>query len=537
MKVFHTLAIAGLLLAGAAPLVAQGRTVTGTVRSRVVQIVGTPPQVSLPIVGATVRVQGGLATVLTDASGAFRIEVPAGSSDILIVSHPEYDPAEVSLMGRSIVDVLLLSKVRYNQYGVVVDREPIVPETRDGLMVFESLDGQFRFWFDLRVNIDGAVNWDDELNANGSGAEVRRARLAIKSQFRKHWYGELDLDFADSRADLKDAFLMYSPNMNMNVRWGNYKEVFSMEQNTSSRYLSFMERPMVTKGLTPSRHLGMGIDYNKNWLFTAAGVHFQDVGGWEEVQLRKDNNADFGANEGYSLTGKVVVMGFPNDLSKGFHLGVAGSYRTPKTEDRIDAMRFDVRGPANVNRRKYVDTDRILNVDHSVHTNLEAAGYYRGARVWGEYTTAEVTRKVDSLGVAEFKGYYVAGSMMLFGGQVQYNTNDGEFTQPRLGRSWGDVELAARYEFIDLNSPAAGITGGSGEAFTLGLNLYPNNNVKFMVNYSIVNHDRFANGRGRLNSGLDANGVPTRDPQLVAQPDGKAGEDYKVLGVRVQVSF
>ena len=537
MRTVQKLLTAALMLVSATSLAAQSRTVAGTVRSRPVVMVGAPVQASVPIAGAVVHLKDETISVRTDANGAFRIEMPALSSEILVVSHPDYDAAEVTVAGQTTIDVLLLSSIRYNQYGVVVDRKPVVPETRDGLMVFESKDGVYRFWFDVRLNIDGALITGDKLNENGSGAEVRRARMAMKGQFRENWYGELDMDFADSRADLKDAYLMYMPNRNFNVKWGNFKEVFSMEQNTSSRYLTFMERPMVTRALTPARTLGTHVVYSRGWLLAAGGVHFQDVGGWEEVQNRKDNNADFGADEGYSLTGKVILMPFAGDNTKGLHFGLAQSYRTAKLDDDIGTMRFDVRGPANVNRRKYVDTDRIQNVDHAVHANFEAAGYYKGWKVAGEYTTAAITSKVDSIAVADLKGHYVAASRLLFGGGYQYNANDGEFTQPRLGRGWGDLEVAARYEYINLTDLGAFVQGGGSEAWTLGMNFYPNNNVKFMVNYSLVNNDRYANGRGRLNVGTTATGAKTPNPQLIVEKDGKAGEDYRVLAFRVQVSF
>jgi phosphate-selective porin OprO and OprP len=269
----------------------------------------------------------------------------------------------------------------------------------------------------------------------------------------------------------------------------------------------------------------------------AGGVHFQDVGGWEEVQNRKDNNADFGVDEGFSLTGKIVLMPWVNDVTKGVHVGIASSVRTPKTEDLIDAVRFDVRGPANVNRRKYVDTDRIRNTDRTLHAGYELGAYYGGFKIISELNTVSLTRDNDSIPTAKFGGHYIAASRLLFGGRQQYNTRDGEFTQPALGRGWGDVEVAARYEYIDLNSPNAGITGGEAEAWTVGINFLPNNNVKFMLNYSLVNNDRFANGRGRLNVGTTEAGVPTSNPQLIVQKSGKAGEDYKVLALRVQVSF
>ena len=73
-----------------------------------------------------------------------------------------------------------------------------------------------------------------------------------------------------------------------------------------------------------------------------------------------------------------------------------------------------------------------------------------------------------------------------------------------------------------MNSKKAGIMGGAGEAFTVGFNMFPSRNVRFMLNWSLVNNDRYANGRGKLYVGRDAKGVLTKDPLLVAAPTGRA---------------
>lgn len=526
MKAFRLLILAGLLAGMAAPAAAQ-RLVRGTVR-------GGPD--GAPIAEAQVRLRGGVTTVRTSAAGSFSLQIPAGAVELLVITHPEYDAKEVDLEGRSEVDVTLTPKVRYNQYGVPVDRKPVSGEDRDGILVFESEDGQYRFWFDLRVQVDGTTFYGDTYSPIGSGVEVRRARAAFKSQFATHWYGELDVDFADSRADLKDAYLEYAPSEQTAFRIGNAKEIFSLEQNTTSRYLTFLERPMITRLFAPSRHLGAQFQTSQKALFLGAGLHFQDVSGWEEVQTRKDNNQAFGANEGYSLTGKAVLRPFYAKSDQGLHLGAAASFRTPKTTDVIDAVRYSTRDISNINRRKYLDTDQIPDVHHTTLTQLEGAAWYHGLRLQGEYTGARVSRREDA-GVEHFSGWYVFGSTMLFGGKYRYNAADAEFTQPSLGRGWGDLELAVRYEYVDLNSNKATVMGGQGEGLTIGLNYYPVNNVKFMVNYGYVNHDRWANGRGRLPTGLDASGTPTRDPTLVVTPAGEAGEDYSMLMFRMQVSF
>jgi len=143
----------------------------------------------------------------------------------------------------------------------------------------------------------------------------------------------------------------------------------------------------------------------------------------------------------------------------------------------------------------------------------------------------------DDLGTHHFDGFYAFGSWLIFGGQYQYNTRDAEFTQVARGKSWGDLELALRYDYLSLNSGFDKIMGGAGEGITVALNYYVNNNVKIMLNYAYLNHDRYASGKGKLYVGHDANGDLTRDPAAVVEAEGKAGEKYNMIAIRFEVAF
>ena len=71
-----------------------------------------------------------------------------------------------------------------------------------------------------------------------------------------------------------------------------------------------------------------------------------------------------------------------------------------------------------------------------------------------------------------------------------HNKSEGEFTQPDKGKKWGDVELALRYDQVNLNSKD--IFGGSAEGYTAGLNFYTARNVKFqLIEAKIVNYRTF----------------------------------------------
>ncbi len=427
--------------------------------------------------------------------------------------------------------------VRYNQYGVAVKRTPLNAELRSGTLVFETEDQSARIWTDIRVQTDGAAFFGETLNPIGNGTGIRRARIGVKTTFANNWYGEIDIDLANSELELKDAYLKYDFKNGLRVRAGNFKEPLSMEATTTSRYLTFMERANVVSAFAPSRHIGATAAYSHNWLCAEAGVFFQTIGGLEERTFSEDANKDQGIDEGMSYTGRIVIMPLYTSNDMGIHLGLAGSYRTPKTDAEVPgSVRYSTRSISSINRKKYMDTDDITDVDHELLGGLELAGFYKGLRFQSEYIMNNTYRK-NSLGTEKFNGFYVFGSYLLFGGNYVYNIEEGEFTQPGRGKDWGDLEIALRYEYLDLNSRTDGVMGGSGESFTMGLNYLANSNVKIMLNYAFINNDRYANAKGKLYVGHDIDGNLTKNPEEVIESAGKAGENYSMVSIRFEVDF
>ncbi len=437
---------------------------------------------------------------------------------------------------------------RYNQYGVKVNRTRLSAEERNGIIVFESKDQNYRLWFDNRVQVDGAMHFglDKDFQNIGNNVSIRRARFAIKAQVNEHWYGEIDTDFSNGYFELKDAYLRYSTCFGLDIKAGNFKENFSMEETTSSRYLPFMERPMAVKAFAPSRHIGLDINYANAIFNISGGMAFQAVAGEEEILFVEANNKDNNLNQGVDWVGKLVLHPFSNHQKDwGMHLGGGIVYRTPKTDVAYadyGTSRFSTRNNSSINRKKYLDTDVIGNVHHELLYNGEMAWWYKGLRVQGEYLATDVHIKHSApigtdLSTKHFYGFYAHAGILLFGGKQRYDASDGEFTQPSRGKKWGDIELLARYDYLNLNDKSANIYGGAGENYTLGLTYYINNNVKFMLNGMYTNNDRYANGKGKLYVGHDSAGKPTANPALVTEKKGKAGVDYYTVGVRFEIDF
>lgn len=105
----------------------------------------------------------------------------------------------------------------------------------------------------------------------------------------------------------------------------------------------------------------------------------------------------------------------------------------------------------------------------------------------------------------------------------------------RSERSWGDIELAARFDRIDLNGTE--VMGGSSNGWTFGVNYYATRNLKFQLNYSYVDNDKYANAFGQAAVGYKSNGEIAYKPEEVDESLGKGGNAYGILGLRIQLNF
>lgn len=447
-----------------------------------------------------------------------------------------------------------------NQYGQKVTATPVDATVQDGILVFQNKEANYKMWFDVRIQGDAAVYFgapdfcakeiDGKSNTShiGNGMSLRRTRFAVKAQLDKNWYGELDTDWTSGTPEIKDAYLGFTGVEGLEIKAGNFKENFSIQRNTTSRYLMFMERAMVTY-LAPSRHLGINARYANKWFWGSFGVFGPELSTSEEQVAFEDGNKDYGYNEGLSYTGKLVFRPLYKSTTSSLHIGGAVSYRDPKlsSTDGYFVGRYSSRNSTGINRKKYLDTDDVKGLDHELAWTVELAGHWKQLR----YETAYIARgmyldqAVNPLPTQWAEGWYAQASWLLFGGTQNYDSNGAKYTRTTSEHKWGNLEVAFRYEYADFNTGKlfsnkvadTNIFGGSGEAYTIGLNYYPTQNVKIVLNWQYNNNDRYANAKGKSYVGYDLNGKPTKDPNKVVAPNGKGGVDYQMLALRFQVAF
>lgn len=230
--------------------------VSGNVYSQVENVVTGkvfPAGMQTPMRDVTVQIQGDDSSIiLTDGNGFFSMKVSAFPVS-LVFRKNTYQTQVVEVKKASDITIYLsVAEKAVNDYGQEVGmRIKLNPESRDGILMFSSTDNRFRYWFDNRVYFDGAFYLGDNTYQGveheiGNGVNIRRMRFALKAIIWGNWGGEIDFDFGNNAVDIKDAYVRYI-GKNWQIKAGNFREPMSIETMTTSRYITFMERPYATE--------------------------------------------------------------------------------------------------------------------------------------------------------------------------------------------------------------------------------------------------------------------------------------------------
>ena len=249
----------------------------------------------------------------------------------------------------------------------------------------------------------------------------------------------------ENEIDIKDAWLGYVGLPSTIIRLGNHKEPFSLEELTSSRFTTFMERALPTV-FAPSRHIGASYTrWGERW-HASAGVFGEEPPDVDET----------GEDDGLGFSGRFVFTPVHED-NRVVHLGASATRRTPDAGSG-DRVRFRQRPETHVNRARFLNTGRIRDVDSYQALGVEAAARFGNVRAQAEYIATDVKR-MGAAADASFDGWYAYLAWSPTGDRQPYLMDAAEFGRlvPRSKR--GAWELAVRYSTVDLNDLAAGDRG------------------------------------------------------------------------------
>lgn len=382
------------------------------------------------------------------------------------------------------------------------------------------------------VNLTGRVHFDTRIVDHSFGSfadrdtqtlgdnfEIRRARIGLNGFLFKDVAYEVVTNAVGSSANLIDtAWMNYGFNKSAQVRFGRFKQPFSLEELTSSNNIDFMERSYVNQ-LVPTKKLGVMIHGEPIDNMTYAASVYQND--FTEV-TNQDNN-------GREVAGRLTYnFGKAMSADSVMHMGVAGTngkYQTAlasstntasaastTTRATIVGFRSEDRGLANIWRAQlggpllttaaYGGTaDEPMTVQKTLG-GLELAYANGPLKVQGEYINAKFDASTTvSSGSGDVKAYYAEVMYNLTGEKWSDAYKSGAFGGLKPNSTFtsnggsGAWQVGLRWSEFDASDVSVSGTNARtqnsarGNTVTLGLNWLLNPNARIMLNYAMTKFD------------------------------------------------
>jgi phosphate-selective porin OprO/OprP len=385
----------------------------------------------------------------------------------------------------------------------------------------------------MELLLGGAFQTDYRYYAEEERADnrfdIRRARLRFKGQLTRYFRFGMEYEFQGNQTDnLVDAYgeAVFEPSA---IRFGQFKEPFSLEWQSVDKSQFFAERSMGFS-LGPKRDIGIMLH----------GVLFQDAITYAAGFFNgdgDDGSATGPEEDSPEAAGRVTISPFKNSLAqwiKGFQIGASATYA------QIDPLNVNLRvkstGMIGTDLNLYVLTHNtkfgvIHDAGKRYRYGVEAAWTVGPLIFQGEYFSLTYTDLVtagDNPPDAEFSSWYASATWWITGERPVLSKGTvkpiypNHFFNPQDG-TWGAFCIAARIDHFngdeDWINPAANVSTKEADAYGLALNwvLYPM--ARVILDYT---HTSFS------------------DPIRVrVQPDGSVDyiDDENVVTCRFSIDF
>ena len=417
-----------------------------------------------------------------------------------------------------------------------------------GAPEFSSRDGKFKMKVRGRIQADyNSIDQDESITGEGdiNAVELRRARLGVEGVLFYNWKYKFEIDFAGDEVAIKDAYIAYAnwgPESwkKSEIRVGNQKTYNSLEQLTSSRFITFMERAAFTEAFFLERQIGAAV--------VAGGHHWSFQTGYYGATVGEEGGipgqGDFDTDQtAYTVRGTVAPINRDvNGVHQVLHLG--GSYRhrdagslnecgATRCADDSALYQYRARGADLHLADRFVDTPQFSDEDDMF--------VLEGAFVWGPFSVQGEYAQLETNGVRPFEddslprvsptytGWYVDASWYLTGETRNYKADAGEFGRTKVKRpvwggsgGWGAWQIAGRYDVLDLSDKGAAMLDAYGcnecgeqETWLIALNwlMTDYTALKFNVTQSKITGSNGGNPAGtgfNKNKGAEISGFGMR---------------------------
>ncbi|MFZ5572513.1 MAG: OprO/OprP family phosphate-selective porin [Thermodesulfobacteriota bacterium] len=327
--------------------------------------------------------------------------------------------------------------------------------------------------------------------------DIRQSRLIFRGQLTRWFRFGMEYEFQGNETDnLVDAYAeaVFAPH---SLRFGQFKEPFGLEWQTSDKAIYFAERSM-GNALRPGRDVGLMLHGGlfQDGVRYAVGV-FNGSGDDGSTAVRRQDDPE--------CTARLVFRPFremKSDWLQGFQLGCAGSFAN------IDVSQVDVKvkstGMVGISRNIYVLS---ANTKFGVLQDAESRDRIAAETAWshdsfalqGEYMTLSY-RDLKPAGNpprdASFSAWYGSLLWCLTGEQPVFSEGVLQPIYPNTNfnpdeHTYGAFLLAARYDHFsgDKNwiTPDTFVSVEDADSVSLAVNwiLYPM--VKVVGDYTFTN--------------------------------------------------
>ncbi|MBD3728454.1 MAG: hypothetical protein IE933_01990 [Sphingomonadales bacterium] len=323
---------------------------------------------------------------------------------------------------------------------------------------------------------------------DGFGNEARRARLGVEGDMPGGFGYKFEFDFAPGEDTLTDAFLSYKDGP-VTVTVGQQNNFQSLEELSSSRFISMLDRAAFTDAFNFERRVGASVQYGKGPVLVQGGL-FTD-------------NINSLSNKNWSADGRVVFMPKAGDTL--FHLGASVHYAGLQDGSTV---RYRQRPLVHFTSERFINTG-TLDADSEFGLGLEAAAIAGRFHTAGEAYWQHVSRP-GALSDPTFFGGYAEVGVFLTDDTRGYKKGQFDRVKPKhpVGEGgMGAVQLNLRYDYLDLNDK--GIVGGTQNGLMGSIIWTPTDYTRFMVNYAHLIYDNatYALPNGDRSYAVDAFGV------------------------------
>lgn len=349
---------------------------------------------------------------------------------------------------------------------VTSDGADIKIKTKGGGLAIETADGAHSVKVGGRIQLDYNQYSDAMQYTNkgdtGSDLFFRRARLYLAGTLFHDWAYKAQFNIGeDDGGSAEDLYIRWQKYSMAKITMGKHKEPYSLNELTSSKYITAMERTASSGLFAPGRNVGISLQGASD--FWGYGIGIYDTG---------DKNAKSAVNWAY--TGRAFLSPINSDNAV-LHIGVAGTSRN--TEDSgLDGESVS-QGISKADKVSFAFDDAKSLQSY----NVEIAGKIGPVHAQGEYFQGET--KADVGEDAKYNGYYGQVGWLITGESRPYKKGVWNKIKPN-NKGLGAWELFARLDSVDFDDGGVAAADRNKQTITtVGVNWYPYTNLRFSANY------------------------------------------------------